>query len=224
MRAAQQQASGLENNAASTAAGYGSSASSISSTLLPFLTRELNTPGGISQQDQTAMLSASQGGAGGLASGLQTGMNQKAAATGNESGFGSSADEIARQREKAAAGGSESIAGQNAMTKLNQQQEGARGLQGLYGTDVGAQLNSLGLQNQAIGQEVNAGSHGWFQNMTSLIAALKGGSQAPGAMPTGDMSGDMSGGMQVAGAGDEAMQGLGTAANGLSSLAGAAGG
>ena len=218
MRAAQNQASGLENNAASTAAGYGSSASNISSTLLPFLTRELNTPGGISQQDQTAMLSASQGGAGGLASGLQTGMNQKAAATGNESGFGSSADEIARQREKAAAGGSESIAGQNAMTKLNQQQEGARGLQGLYGTDVGAQLNSLGLQNQAIGQEVNAGSHGWFQNMNSfiqsaasLISAVKGPSNAPGAMPAGGTSG----GMGAAGTGDQAADGLGNANAGM---------
>ena len=196
-RQAQSQANGLVQGANSTAANYGSGASTISSTLIPFLTRELNNPGGISQQDQTAMLSASQGGAGGLAGGLATKAAERAGATGNASGVTSALDDIARERMKAAAGGSEAIAGENAETKLNQQQEGAKGLAGLYGTDVGAQLNAMGVQNNAIGQEVNAGNHGWFQNMTNLIAAVKGGSQAPGASPTisggggGDGSPDM---------------------------------
>jgi hypothetical protein len=185
MRSAVNQANSLENNASSTAAGYGSGAANISSTLIPFLTRELNNPGGISQQDQTAMLSASQGGAGGLAGGLATKANERAGATGNASGVTSALDDIARQRMKAAAGGSEAIAGQNAETKLNQQQEGAEGLSKLYGTDVGAQLGALGVQNNAIGQEVNAGDHGWFQNLTSMISALRGGgSGTTSAMPT----------------------------------------
>jgi hypothetical protein len=184
MRSAVNQANNLENNAASTAAGYGSQASTLSSTLLPFLTRELNSPGGISQQDQTAMLSASLAGAGGLAGGLATKADERAGATGNASGTTSALDDIARQRMKAAAGGAESIASQNAETKLKQQQEGAQGLSSLYGTDVGAQLKALGVQNDAIGQEVNASDHGWFQNMTSLISAIRGGSGSPGAMPT----------------------------------------
>src|SRR5580700_10301490 len=163
MRSAVNQANALENTANSTAAGYGSTASNISSTLLPFLTRELNTPGGISQQDQTAMLSASQGGAGGLAGGLATKGDERAGATGNASGLSASLDDIARERMKAAAGGSEGIAAENAQTKLNQQQEGADGLSRMYGTDVGAQLGALGVQNNAINSEVNAGSHGWFQ-------------------------------------------------------------
>jgi hypothetical protein len=192
MRSAVNQANSLENNASSTAAGYGSGAANISSTLIPFLTRELNNPGGISQQDQTAMLSASQGGAGGLAGGLATKANERAGATGNASGVTSALDDIARQRMKAAGGGAEAIAGQNAETKLNQQQEGAEGLSKLYGTDVGAQLGAMGVQNNAIGQEVNANSHGWFQNLTSMIAALRGGSQSPGAMPTMGQSSDIS--------------------------------
>lgn len=189
MRSAVNQSNALENNADSTAAGYGSGAASISSVLTPFLTRELNNPGGISQQDQTAMLSATEGGAGGLAGGLATKADERAGATGNASGVTSALDDIARQRMKAAAGGAESIAGQNAETKLNQQQEGAEGLSKLYGTDVGAQLNALGVQNNAINSEVNAGSHGWFQNLTNMISAIKGGSQMPGASP-GTASGD----------------------------------
>lgn len=185
MRAAQSQANNLQNSASSTAAGYGSDASNISSTLTPFLTRELNTPPGFSQQDQTAMLSASQGGAGGLAGGLATQNNMRAAATGNDSGFASSGDDIAHERMKAAALGSESVAGENANLKQTQQQGAAEGLRGMYGTDVGAQLHAMGVQNDAINSEVNAGSHGWFQNMTDLIASLGKAAQGAGAMMQG---------------------------------------
>ena len=185
MRAAQAQANQAEENAGSTAAGYGMQGADISSTLTPFLTRELNNPQGISQQDQTAALSASQAGAGGVAGGLATKANERAAATGNASGVGASMDDIAREREKAAAGASSNLANENTQTKLKQQQQGAEGLGSLYGKDVSAQLGAMGVQNNAIGQEVNAGSHGWFQNMTNLIAAIRGGGQAPGASPPG---------------------------------------
>ncbi len=186
MRGAQQQATTAANTAGSTAAGFGSGAEDINSVLEPYLTRELNNPGGISQQDQTAQLSAADAGAGGVAGGLATKANERAAATGNTSGVGASMDDIAREREKAAASSSSGIANENTETKLNQQQQAATGLRGLYGTDVGAQLGAMGVQNNAIGQEVNAGSHGWFQNMTNLIAAVRGGGQAPGAA-SGDM-------------------------------------
>jgi hypothetical protein len=183
MRAAQSQASNLENNAAGTAAGYGSGAENISSVLTPFLTRNLNNPQGISQQDQTAMLSAGEGGAGGLSSGLNSENNERAAATGNGSAFASSGDDIARM--KAAALGSSSIATDNAHVKLGQQDEAAKGLSGMYGTDVGAQLRAMGVQNDAIGSEVNAGSNGWFQNMTGLISSLGKAAQGAGAMMSG---------------------------------------
>jgi hypothetical protein len=202
MRAAQQQATNAANTAGSTAAGYGTGAEDISSTLTPFLTRELNSPAGISQQDQTAMLSASQGGAGGIAGGLATRGDERAAATGNGSGFGSSLDDIARQREQAAARGSESIAGENTQAKLNQQQEGATGLRGMYGTDVNAQLGAMGVRNNAINSEVNAGSHGWFQNMTNLIASIRGGGQGPGASPPGGGGSPDDGSMDFQGAQD----------------------
>jgi hypothetical protein len=198
MRQLQQDAENAVTGDTNTAGNYGASASTVSSVLEPFLTRELTNPGGISQQDQTAELSATQGGAGGVAGGLQTKANERAAATGNESGFGASADDIARERMKAAAGGAEKIAGENADVKLKQQQEGAEGLSSLYGTDVNAQMKALGIVPSAVNAGVNAGSHGWFQNMTNLIAAVRGGSQAPGGLPGGGGGGD--GSLMVPGA------------------------
>lgn len=174
MRSAVSQANNAQQTAGSTAAGYGSDAAGISSTLTPFLTRELNNPEGISQQDQTAMTSAAEAGAGGLAGGLATKANQNAAATGNASGFSSTLGDIARERGKAAAGAGEGIAAQNAETKLNQQNQAAEGLRGLYGNDVSAQLGSMGIRNGAINAETNADSTGWFQNMNNLIRSLSG--------------------------------------------------
>lgn len=182
MRAAQQQASNAEQQANSTAAGYGAQSSDISSTLLPFLTRELNNPGGISQQDQTAMLSAEEGGAGGVAGGLATKAAERAGATGNASGFGSSLDDIAREREKAGAQGSEAVAAKNTETKLNQQQEAAKGLGSMYGMDTAAQLRAMGLEPEDVNAEANAGKSGWFQNMTNLIASLGQAAGGAGAM------------------------------------------
>ena len=94
-------------------------------------------------------------------------------------------DDIARQREQAAAQASSGVANKNTEVKLQQQDQAATGLRGLYGTDVGAQLDAMGVRNNAIGQEVNSGSHGWFQNMTNLVASIRGGGQAPGASSPG---------------------------------------
>ena len=180
MRAGQAQANALQNTAGNTAANYGTTAANISSTLSPFLQRELNSPAGYSQPDETAMLSNALSGAGGVAGGLMTKADQRAGATGNQAGFSSNLDDIARQTAKGAAEASTGVAVKNAALKEEQQQAGAEGLRGRYGTDVGAQLNALGVQNNAINSEVNAGKSGWFQNMTALISALRGGGGGSG--------------------------------------------
>lgn len=175
MRAAQSQAKGLENQDVANAAGYGSSAADVNSALEPFLTRELTAPSGFSQQDLTAMQTAGEAGAGGVTGGIQSKLNQEAAASGNASGFAAAGDELARERGKAAASAGENIAAQNAEVKQKQQQSAAEGLRGLYGTDVGAQMQSMGLGNEAINTEINAGKSGWLQNMLAIINTLKPG-------------------------------------------------
>lgn len=115
------------------------------------------------------MTSAALGGAGGEAGGMQTAANERAGATGNESGYSSSMDDIARQREKAAAGASEGIAGNNAELKQHEQQQAAQGLGSMYGTDTAAQLKAMSIQPEDINAESEAGKSGWFQNLNQFL-------------------------------------------------------
>ena len=47
-------------------------------------------------------------------------------------------------------------------------------LQGLYGTDVGAQNDALNTANQATQTGIEAGKSGWLQNMNAIISTLAG--------------------------------------------------
>jgi hypothetical protein len=55
--------------------------------------------------------------------------------------------------------------------KLNQ--EGAAGMQGLYGTNVGAQLKAMGQANEDIGTEMKAQQQGptWLQGLKQFSQA-----------------------------------------------------
>jgi hypothetical protein len=185
MRAAQSQASNLQSADASTAANAGSNASSIYAGLNPFLTREMNNPQGYSQQDLTSMLGASEAGAGGATSGVTGQANLQAARTRNASGFGTALDAAARSRQQALAGSSEGIAANNAQLKQTQQQAGAAGLQGLYGQNQDSMMKALGLQDQAIGTEVQAGQSGWLQNAMNVAKTVSGAAGGLGSMGVG---------------------------------------
>lgn len=181
-RAAQNQATNLQQTDSTNAAQMNASAAGVNSTLNPFLTSELQHPQGFSQQDQTSMLSAAEGGAGGATGSLMGQGNLAAARTRNSGGFAGALDASARSRQQAVAGQSEQIAGQNAQLKNTQQQNAAQGLQGLYGTDSSNALKALGLQDQAIGTGVDAGKSGWLQNATGVLNAVSGAGRAAGSM------------------------------------------
>lgn len=183
-RAATSQANNLQGTDSTVAAQNNASAAGVNSTLNPFLTSELTHPQGFSQQQQTSMLSAAQGGAGGATAGLTGQANLQTARTRNAGGFGTALDAAARSRQQAVAGQSENIAGQNAQLQQTQQQDAAKGLQGLYGTDSSNALNALGLQNGAINTEVNAGKSGWLQNATGILSTLNGTGSAGAALKT----------------------------------------
>lgn len=182
MRSAVSQANNATNTAASTGQQLGAEAQGIGSNLTPFLTSELEHPQGYSQQDTSAMLSAGLGGAGGANAGLVGQAAQRAAVSRNGGAFQSALDDAARQRSKAAAGASEGIAAQNANLKQTQQQDAAKQLQGLYGTDTSGMLNAMGQESQDINAEANANKTGWLQNTLDIINTLKPGySKAGGA-------------------------------------------
>jgi hypothetical protein len=77
-------------------------------------------------------------------------MNANAARTGNATTLTKSLDEMARDRAKSAAGASEGIAGQDVMAAKQLNQQGAAGMQGLYGTNVSGQLGAMKQQNESI--------------------------------------------------------------------------
>lgn len=174
MRSAQNQANNAVTTAANTGTNLGSEAQGIGSNLTPFLTQEMEHPQGYSQQDTSAMLSSGLGGAGGADAGIAGMANKEAATTRNAGGFQAALDDAARDRTKAAAGASEGIAAQNAGLKQTQQQEGAEGLQKMYGTDTSGMLDAMGQQAPDINAETNAGSQGWLQNTVGVLKALQG--------------------------------------------------
>lgn len=184
MRDEVNQAKAAGATAASTAAGYGSDASTIGSTLTPFLTRQMTNPGGMSQQDIGQQLTASLAGAGGATSALTGAANRNMAATRNPNGFSSALDAAARSRDKAAAMGSESIAGKNADVKLQQQSGAEKTLAGLYGTDVSGQNAASGQIAGDVKAAADANQTGWLQNtnttMLDLSEEAKNWSEATG--------------------------------------------
>ena len=178
MRSAAAQASNAYKQAVDTSNRLGAQASGISANLTPFLTQEMQHPQGYSQQDTSAMLASGMGAAGGANSGLVGQAMQQAAVSRNAGGFQAALDAAARERSKAEAGTAEGIAAQNAGVKLNQQKEGAEGLQRIYGTDTSGMLQAAGQQANDINAEVNASKSGWLQTATDTIGTLSGGANA----------------------------------------------
>lgn len=162
------------NSASGNAANYGGAASGIGGTLTPFLTQRLLKPSGYSQGDMGAMLANAFGSAGGVTSGITGQANLESGRSRNDAGFSTALAEAARARTSAAAHTSEGIAADNANLKQDQSNNAAKMLQGLYGTDVGAQEGALNTANSATQTGIEAGKSGWLQNMNAIITTLAG--------------------------------------------------
>jgi hypothetical protein len=186
LRNAVNQASGAATTAANTGAELGSEAQGIGANLTPFLTQEMLHPQGVGQTGLSAETASAEGGAGGAASGLMGVANERAAASRNAGGFSAALDEAARQRDKAAAGSSEGITAGNEMLKQKQSQEGAEGLNSMYGTDTSGMLKAQSLIPEDVNAEANADKTGWLQDANQILqmgmngAKLAGGFGIPG--------------------------------------------
>ena len=173
------QAKNAYNQAVDTSGMLQSGASTIGSTLTPFLTEEMLHPQGYGQQGLSAMTAAAEGGAGGATSGLTGQAMQRAAASHNAGGYQAALDAAARERTKASAGASEGIAASNAGLQQEQMQEGAKGLQGLYNTDTSGMLNAMGQEHSDINTELGAAKQGpdWMNTgANALSLATQGAS------------------------------------------------
>jgi hypothetical protein len=164
--------------AASVAAGqYGAQAGDESAQLNPLFMQDIRATHGYTPGQTNEMLTAAGQGAGGAFGGAEGQINANAARTGNATSVTKSLDEMARDKAKSAAGTSEGVAAAdvNAAKALNAQ--GAAGMQGLYGTNVNAQLGAMKQQNADVQTEnqVQAPSlMSDLQSINSLVPKMPG--------------------------------------------------
>ena len=127
----------------------GSAATAEGSTLNPFFAQEMKATHSLTPEQQDQMLTAAQSGAGGAFGGAEGQINRNAARTGNATSVTKTLDEMARDKAKSSAGAAEGIAAEDAAGVNALHQAGAAGMQGLYGTNINAQLNAMKGEDEA---------------------------------------------------------------------------
>lgn len=172
-----QAATGMAKQAGQTAAAtgsqYGNIAQGIGGMLVPQLTADVQNPQGFGQTAMNNMLVQGLGGAGGAASGIVGQQGLQAARSRNVGGSAGVLDEAAREKMRTSAGVGLDVATKNAMLQQQQRAAGLKGLEGLYGTDVGAQLKAQSLVPLDIDAWSKANQTGWMQNTAMMLEALK---------------------------------------------------
>jgi len=167
-------AKGQASQNATTAQGWGNTynadASSTLGEVQPFLQQELLDPQGLGTSTVNQM--KTQGGeaaAGAVGQAKEAGM-LNASRTGNTAAVPGIIDAAARSAQSGETSAANNVDIQNAELKNAQQQAGASGLEGVYGKELGASLQSLGLSNQAA-QVENTAAQGGFQDVMGIVNA-----------------------------------------------------
>ena len=170
----------IRDRAGTVAGQFGSQAGTEGAQLNPFLTQEMKAQHGLTPGQQNEMLTASEAGAGGALGSLGAGIQNQASRTGNATGVGKTLDEMARDRSKAAAGASEGIAAQDVLGAQKLNQEGAAGMQGLYGQNVQGQLGAMKQQSGDISAASQMTASPFSDIMNLAAAGAKIGGTAAG--------------------------------------------
>jgi hypothetical protein len=161
-----------------TAGGYGSVATGIGSTLVPEYTREATHPTGYNPNDINATLVAGEQGAGGATGSIAGEAGLRAARSRNTGALSGILDEAARTKTRQLSQNALGVQTANMQEKARQRSEGLKGLEGLYGTDVGAQLKAEGLVPEDINAALNANKTGWGKDLMDWMQTLEGGAIA----------------------------------------------
>lgn len=154
--------------------GAESNATNLYNQLMPEYASEATNPQGFGPADLAATNTASQQSTGGAVASAKGEGALQAARTRNSAGIAPAIEESARDAMRTNSSNALGVQEANAKLKQEQQQAGLAGESSLYGTNTNEVLSSLGLQNAATNDYVDAGKSGWFQNMTGLMSALNG--------------------------------------------------
>ena len=170
-----------EGQAQGAAGQYGSTAAGEGAALNPFFMQEMNAQHSLNPNQQSEMLTAAESGSGAATGAEQGALINNATRTGNATGVTKSLDEMARDKSKAAAGASEGIAAQDVMGAKQLNQEGAQGMQGLYGTNVGAQLGAMKQANADVATEQATQGDNWVTQLGELKKGVGDAASLAGA-------------------------------------------
>lgn len=176
-RALQKQGTNAATGASSTAGSYGTQAGTIAGTLVPQLTRMATNPAGLNPTDLNQLSVANQQAAGGAAASNANQAQLRATRSNNVGSLSSVLDSNARNKMATLADAANKTQVYNSNLKNEQQQSALKGLQGIYGTDVGAQIGSQGQVANDINAATNAGKSGWLQNTLGTISTITGGAK-----------------------------------------------
>jgi hypothetical protein len=136
--------------------GYQGQVGQIQGEELPFLTNELTNPQGYGAQQIAQMETAGGQATAGAAGAGKEAATLNASRTGNTAAIPGVIDATTRAAMAQQSNNALGIQQANANLKQQQQQEGVSGLEQMYGTDVNAALNALGLSTSAINAQTAA--------------------------------------------------------------------
>lgn len=152
---------------------YTGTAAGTRSILTPTLNRMATAPQGFSPTTINNMNTAALQTLGGAEAGTVGGGIQRAAATNNAGGYAPAAADASRAAMQGLSDAALGVQNKNAMLQEQQRAQGLSGLENLYGEDVGAGENALGLSNQSLNTQTNARQSGWLQNTLGILNTLK---------------------------------------------------
>lgn len=183
-RAAQAAATNATNQAAGTGAQLSQNAQGIYGPLTSFANSEIAAPPGYGTALPGMESTAGQIG-NAVSAGQQQEAQTRAANTRNAAGLSANQDAIAQAASRGTGQNIEGILAGNEQEKLQQQQQGAGILSGIYGTDVGGANSAYGQQANDINAQVNAGKVGWLQNLGGILGSLGQLGSGVGSAATG---------------------------------------
>lgn len=161
---------------------YGSNAAQLNSTLAPALTAEATNPSGYTPTQIGAMTTGAEQTAGGANAGATGGALLRAARTRNVGAAPASIAQTNRQGGQELSQINSGIQTSNANLQQKQRQEGISGLEGLYGENVNAGNEALGLSSGALKDA--GGLNNFWQQL--LLQGMQSAPQAIGNIVAGN--------------------------------------
>lgn len=164
------------STATTNAGDYGTGASNISGPLVPQLQKQATNPTGYSPTQQNSMLVAGEQGAGGANAGIVGQAGLTGARTHNTGALSGVLDSAARSKQQTLSQNALGVQNKQADLQQRQMSDAQKGLEGLYGTNVNAQLGN----ERLVPEDLQAEAPNNFQDVMSglntaggLISAFK---------------------------------------------------